>query len=359
MNEPVRMAVVGAGVIGEEHAAAIAQLRGAELVAVCDLNAEKAQRLAEQHGVGRWGTDLRAMLAEGGIDAISVATNHGSHAPNLFDAADAGVHAIVEKPLSTKLSEATAMVDAADRAGIVFGAIFQRRFFPAAQQLKAAVAAGRIGEVTTAECLAHLGRDRAYYDSADWRGSWAAEGGGALMTQAIHMLDMLLWVVGTPVEVYGRWATLKHGDYIEVEDTAVATVEFENGALATIQAITTLDPAYGFELKVRGRSGATVGIREWPELTQAKIGDWTLDGDDPREAWETTDEVRKGFPEFHRVQLQDFVDALREGRPPAVTGSEGRDALALAKAIYLADRRRMPVRWPLTAEDVAEVEALG
>jgi predicted dehydrogenase len=357
MQKTLRMAVAGAGGIGERHAEAITQLDPAELVAVCDIDAGRASALAARFGAERHGTDLSALLADGGIDAVTICSDHGSHGLLLDKCAAAGVHCIVEKPLSIRLSEATRMVETAQRAGITFGAIFQRRFFPAAQRMKAAIEAGRIGPVTSAECIAHLGRDKAYFDRADWRGTWWGEGGGALMNQAIHMVDMLQWMVGDPVEIYGRWATLKHRDYATVEDTTVATVEFASGALATIQAITTLDPAYGFRLTVHGLNGATLGLREWPELTEAINDLWTLtDEPDPREPWEFAGEERPGFPGFHRLQLQDFAQAILAGREPAVTGAEGLKALHIIKGIYLSHHRRLPVRLPLTADDIAEVE---
>jgi predicted dehydrogenase len=357
MQNSLGLAVVGAGNIGRRHAKAITELSGAHLAAVCDIDAARARALAEQHGVSRHGTSLAGMLKQGGIDAVTICTDHGSHRRLLEICAASGVHCIVEKPLSIRLSEAMRMVETAKAAGITFGAIFQRRFVPAAQRMKAAIDAGRIGRVTSAECIAHLGRDSAYFAQADWRGTWAGEGGGALMNQAIHMVDMLQWMVGDALEIYGRWATLKHGDYSNVEDTTVATVSFANGALASIQALTTLDPAYGFRLAVHGTSGATLGLREWPELTQAVTDLWTLtDQPDPREPWELTGESRPGFPMFHRMQLQDFVDAIRAGRDPAVTGAEGLKALHMIKGIYLSQHRRMPVRLPLDADAIAEVE---
>src|SRR4051812_693131 len=302
----LNVAVAGAGGIGKHHAEAIASLTGARLAAICDIDADKARALADATGAPRHGADLAEMLAEGGIDAVSICTDHGSHGKLVRTCAKAGVHCIVEKPLSIRLSDAIGMVEAVQSAGVTMGAIFQRRFFPAAQRMKAAIVAGRIGPVTSAECIAHLGRDQAYFDQADWRGTWAGEGGGALMNQAIHMVDMLQWMVGDAVEIYGRWATLKHGAYANVEDTTVAVATFANGAIASIQALTTLEPPYGFRLTVHGLSGATLGLREWPELTQAVTDLWTpTDQPDPREAWETTGESRAGFPAFHRAQLQD------------------------------------------------------
>ena len=168
--------------------------------------------------------------------------------------------------------------------------------------MHAAIDEGSIGRVTVAECIALLGRDRAYFARDAWRGTWKGEGGGALMNQAIHMIDMLLWMVGVPNEVYGRWATLKHGDYIDVEDTACAVVRFREWRLASIVATTTLESiekAPGFRLAVHGAAGILWGLSERPELTQAITDQWPFDprrrstpGRRPRAA-------NPGFPGFH------------------------------------------------------------
>lgn len=344
MSKRLRMAIIGCGGISRYHADALQALDRVDLVATCDVVEAKARRLAEDKGVPAWTGSVRELLDEVRPDAVSICTQHKAHLDPLLECAAAGVHAIVEKPLSTSVEEARRMVAAADEAGIVFSAFFQRRFFPAALRMKQAIEEGRLGRLTTAEVVAHMSRDRAYFDRDDWRGTWAGEGGGALMNQAIHLVDLLLWFMGRPVEVYGRWATLHHGEYIDVEDTAVATIEFENGALATIQASTGIDPEFGFRVAVHGTSGDTVSLLENPELTQAITDVWTFDGEEEqRLAWEREEAGHFGFPEFHRVQLADFVDAVLDGRPPLVTGAEGVTPVEVIQAIYESQRTRRPV----------------
>jgi UDP-N-acetyl-2-amino-2-deoxyglucuronate dehydrogenase len=354
MGDTLRMGVIGCGWIGGVHAEALAALPEVRLVGACDIDGSRAQALADRHGIPRVDIDGTALVRSGAVDAVTVCTPHKAHADLVCAAAEAGVHVIVEKPISTSLAEADRMIAATRAAGVTFGAIFQRRFFPAAQRMKAAIDAGRLGRLTSAQCFAHLSRDRAYFDSADWRGTWESEGGGALMNQAIHMVDMLQWLMGQPVEVYGRWATLRHGDYIDVEDTAVATVEFAGGALAVIHAVTTLDPQFGFRLAVHGTSGDTVGLRELPELTQAVTDVWTFAGEEPvRAAWERAERGRPGLPEFHGIQLRDFVRAVLEGRPPAVTGEEARTSLEIIQAVYRSQRTRQPVSLPVPVGEAA------
>ncbi|MFZ0214916.1 MAG: Gfo/Idh/MocA family oxidoreductase, partial [Candidatus Dormiibacterota bacterium] len=231
MTGTVRMGLIGCGSIGQRHADALAALDQVEFAACCDVDEGKAKETASRFGVGRTFTDPGALFRSGLVDAVTVCTPHPQHEPVLVAAAEAGIHAIVEKPLSTDLAAADRMVEAAERAGITFATIFQRRFFPASQRIRRAIDDGRLGRLTMGECFARLSRDRAYFDKDEWRGRWDTEGGGSLMNQAVHMIDLLQWYMGPVEEVYGRWATLKHGDYIEVEDTAVATLSFAGGAL--------------------------------------------------------------------------------------------------------------------------------
>lgn len=371
MSETVRMAVVGCGKIGATHAAAIDSLPGVELVAMCDRTLGKAEALAAPYPGARAYDSMDRMLAECELGAVAVATDHKNHAEPAMQAIRAGVSVIVEKPLTTSLAEAQAMVDAAQEAGVMVGAIFQRRFFPAALRMREAIVAGRLGSIVAAECIAHLGRDRSYFERDAWRGSWAGEGGGVLLNQAIHMVDMLNWMVGTPVEVYGRWATIKHGDYIDVEDVASAVVTYDNGAIATIQAVTTFENglasspsettdyrAPGFRLAVHGTAGHSVGLVESPELSQAVTELWTFDGEaEEAERWRTQESGRTGFPEFHSHQIADFVDAIRAGRPPAVTGDDALRALEIVKGVYLSQVRRTPIALPMSDEDRRAADA--
>lgn len=351
----VRTAVVGAGKIGKWHAIALSQIEGAELTAICDLNEENARAVALESSAKMVSTDLAKLIADKAIDAVSICTDHGSHLRLVEMCAAGGVHCIVEKPLSIRLSDAQRMVEVAKAAGIICGTVFQRRYFPAAQRMKAAIAGGAIGQPTIADCTAFLDRDKAYFDMADWRGTWAGEGGGVLMNQAIHMVDLLQWMMGDAVEVYGRWATLRHGDYINVEDTTAAVVTFASGALATIQATTTVRPQFGFGLSVRGTTGDTLAIREMPELTVAVQDSWTL-AEDGREPWERAGTPPSMFPDYHRAQLEDFIEAVRTGQQLAVPAEEGLKSMHIIKGIYLSQHRGRPVSLPLSQSDIAEVE---
>jgi predicted dehydrogenase len=352
---------VGCGGIGATHAKAIELLDEGELVAVCDVDVARAREIACEHAVAQVFASAEAMLDTVALDAVTIATDHKRHFAPAMAAIERNVHAIVEKPITVSLKEAHGLLKAAHAHGVKLGGVFQRRFFPAAQRMHAAIAAGRIGRITVAECIALLGRDRAYFERDAWRGTWKGEGGGALMNQAIHMIDMLLWMVGPPSEVYGSWAALKHGEYINVEDSACAVVGFENGAMATIIATTTLESvekAPGFRLAVHGAAGFTVGLKEEPELTQAVTDQWPFDPEETVRAWVASEGGKSGFPGFHADQLKDFARAILEDREPTVTAIDAVRALEVIKGVYLSQARRRPVQLPMSPEDWAEADRI-
>lgn len=372
MTDKVRVAVIGCGKIGATHAEAAATLPGVELAALYDRTLARGQELGERYpGVAVY-TSVERLLAEEDLDAVLIATAHKHHHEATLQAIDAGVAALVEKPLTTSLAQAHELVEAADAAGVRLGTVFQRRFFPAAQRMHEAISSGRLGSVVAAECRAHLGRDRTYYERDDWRGTWAGEGGGVLLAMAVHYIDMLNWLLGAPTSVYGRWATLKHGDYIDVEDVAGAVVTYTSGAIATISAMTTFENGFasepsrtvgyrapGFGLAVHGTTGHSVGLTESPELAQATTDLWTFDGEeDLVSSWRAKEGGRWSLPEFHRAQIAEFTDAIRVGRAPAITGRDGLAALEVVKGVYLSQARQAPVHLPMSGADRRDADDL-
>lgn len=365
MTDPIRVGVVGLGRFGTIHAEAAASLPGVQLAALCSRTLDKAEEAAARFPGARAYDSVESMLEQAELDAVLIATPHRQHFEPAMKAISAGVAALVEKPLTTSLAEAHELVTAAEEAGVTLGTVFQRRFVPAVQRMHRAIADGRLGRVVAAECIAHLGRDRQYYEQDDWRGTWRGEGGGALLTMAIHYIDMMNWMLGAPTSVYGRWATLKHAEYIDVEDVAGAVVTYESGAIATVQAMTTFengfasqpsaDVAYrapGFRLAVHGTAGHSAGVAESPELAQAVNDVWTFDGEEQQmAAWRAEEEGRPSVPEFHGRQIAEFLEAVRERRTPAVTGRDGLTALEVVKGVYLAQERGAAVSLPMSAAD--------
>lgn len=348
MTRTVRVGLVGCGKIARIHAQALHDLPEAEFAACCDTDEARVHTLADEHGVPDRYTDVREMLAKGDIEAVVVCAPHPVHAPLVVAAAEAGVHVLCEKPISISLADADRMIDATDRAGVKFGVIFQRRFWPASRRIRKAIDDGRLGRLTLGECSVRIWRSQEYFDSEPWRGTWKTEGGGVLMNQAVHAIDQFQWFMGPAVEVVGRYSTLRHGDYIDVEDTAVATVKFQNGALGVIQAASTFTTNLGFRVAVHGDSGAAVSVWERPEGRQGVNDVWDVPGETGQRAvWEREEQGRPGFPEFHTLQIQDFLNAIIDDRPPTVTGADARRSLETILAIYQSSRTGQPVPLPL------------
>jgi predicted dehydrogenase len=346
--EKVRTGLIGCGKIAQTHALALDELAESAWVACCDVDEGRARAMAAKYGVPRVFGDAGAMLGSGTVDAVLVCTPHPAHAPVVVAAAEAGVHVLCEKPISDKLFEADRMVAASERAGITFSVIFQRRWWPSAQRIRRAIDEDKLGQLTLGECVSKLWRSADYFASDPWRGRWATEGGGVLMNQAVHAIDQFQWFMGPAVEVVGRYATLRHGSSIDVEDTAVATVVFASGALGTILGATTIDPGFGFRVTVHGATGATASVWENPEGTQGVNDVWTVPGEESlRAEWAREDAGQPGFPGFHKLQIQDFLQAVRDDRPPAVTGAEAVKSLEIIQAIYESSRTGQPVRLPM------------
>lgn len=346
----VRMALIGCGKIAAIHALALDTLPGSDFVACCDRDVGRAEAMAARHNVPHVFTDAEELFDSGLVDAALVCTPHPAHEPVVVAAAGAGIHVLCEKPLATTIGAADRMIAATARAGVTFGVIFQRRFWPAAQRIRAAIDSGKIGKITLGECTVRLWRGPEYFAQDPWRGTWATEGGGILMNQAVHSIDHFQWFMGRAVEVTGRIATLRHGAYIDVEDTAVATIVFENGALGVIQASSTFQPAFGFRVAIHGDTGATAGLWERNEGELGVNDIWTIDGETTmRDKWLAEDDGVKGFPQFHLLQIEDFIQAVLDDRAPAVTGADARKSLEIILAIYESSRTGQPVTLPLRA----------
>lgn len=347
----LKVGVVGCGAISRNHLEAFATADGADVVVVCDIHPERSRETAEQFGVPHSVSTVDDLLAHD-LDIISVCTPHPNHEEVVLAAAAAGVHVLCEKPISVDLDAARRMTAACDAAGVKLGVLFQRRFWPEAQQMKADLVADRLGEPILGQCTVLLHRDPTYYSATTWRGTWASDGGGVLMTQAVHYIDLLIWMLGDPVEVSGKMATFRHD--IEVEDSAVATVTFASGALATINATTAADTALGARVQVTASSGATRAILEFPEGTDgrtvlnAEQGTITTSTDYPSDLVANADlrTINGALIPHHTAQVIEFVDAVHHDRDPAVTGLDATRSLAVLLAVYESSRTGAPVHLP-------------
>ena len=355
--QPLRFGVVGCGKVAMIHAAALRAVPGAAFVAACDVDRGRAEAFAAKHG-GRPFADVTTMLREGGVEAVIVGTPHPRHAEAAVAAAGAGVHVLVEKPMAATIADCDAMLAAAARTGVTLGVISQRRFFEPVRRIKAAIDAGKIGRPALGLFLMYSWRDPAYYASDPWRGKWDAEGGGVLVNQSPHQLDILLWLMGPAAEVSGYWANANHAT-VEVGDTAVASVRFANGGLGSIITSVSQRPGIYTKVHVHGTSGASVGVETdhgasfvagVSGITEPPLNDlWTVPGEEHKLA-EYVAEDRAAFSmidattHYHALQIRDFVEAIREGRPPLVTARDGRAVVELFTAIYRSAREGRPVR---------------
>jgi UDP-N-acetyl-2-amino-2-deoxyglucuronate dehydrogenase len=342
----IRFGIIGAGVAGRYHAQAIAQTPGARLIAVCAGHPERAAALASTFNA-RVEPDVAALLACDDIDAVCICTPSGQHAEQGIAAAKAGKHVLVEKPLAITLADADALIDACRTAGVHLGVALQRRTDPDFCAAREAIAAGALGRPILGVVTIPYLRTQTYYDSAAWRGTWALDGGGALMNQGIHLVDLLIWLMGDEVvEVQAHTATLAHT--IEVEDCASATLRFAGGALGAIAATTAAAPGFPHRVEVYGAQG---GIQIEGETIVRRE---TTGRPPPASLHITSGSGRQeagagAYPTGisaigHTRIMGDFVAAIRECRQPLVSGSEARRALAVVLAIYESAREGKPVR---------------
>lgn len=326
--------LVGIGMIAGVQAEAIKRLSTTRLVAVCTRDARRAKEFAAQYGVTPY-TDYQKFLAHPELDLVSVCTPSGTHADLGIEAAAAGRHVLVEKPIEVNLARADALIEACDRHGVKLGVIFQSRFLPSVQAIREAVEGGRLGRLMLADAFVKWFREPQYYAPGSWHGTLALDGGGALINQAIHTVDLLRWIVG-PVERVGAFKGALRYPHLEGEDTLVASLRFANGALGMIEAATSAKPGFKRRLELSGERGTII-------LEGDSIATWAVDGEEPPPL--VSEQLTDGSAnpaaiscEGHRRQIAEMVEAIAADRPPLLDGREGRKSLQLVEAIYAAAR---------------------
>jgi predicted dehydrogenase len=248
--------IIGCGMIANFHAKAIADVRGTKLVACFDNFPASADRFAKANGCRAYHS-LDEMLADPEVNIVTIGTPSGAHMEPAVAAANAGKHVIVEKPLEITLKRCDAIIEACERNNVKLSAIFPSRFHDSSRKMKKAIDSGRFGTLTMGDSYVKWFRTQEYYDSGAWRGTWEFDGGGALMNQAIHSVDLLTWLMGPVVEITAHTSTLAH-ERIAVEDVAVATLKFANGALGVIEASTAAYPGYLKRIEISGSQGTAV-----------------------------------------------------------------------------------------------------
>jgi UDP-N-acetyl-2-amino-2-deoxyglucuronate dehydrogenase len=353
------MALVGAGVIGNHHGLVMSDLADhVELVAVVDISADKAEKLSAERG-GQAFTSLTEALAAVDIDVVVVCTPTGRHGEVAIEALEAGKHVIIEKPAETTVAKTDQIIGAQRRAGTQVAVISQHRFDQSTEIALNAISKGELGRLTTGIASIDWWRGQSYYDSGDWRGTWELDGGGALMNQGVHTVDLLVATMGRPVEVFAYTGTLAH-ERIEVEDAAVAVVRFESGALGVLHATTAAYPGLSARLQVHGDRGSIVidndfltFIHTTPQGSEAEDKSYGSASDSinqvddytgAQEAGATTGSNPGGLsPLAHRRQYENFLAALAGEEPLRVDLETNRQSIAVISGVYESARTGKPV----------------
>lgn len=345
--------IVGCGMISRFHARAIADVAGAKLVACCDTRAEASERFAAEYGCKGYAS-LDEMLADDAVSVVTITTPSGSHMDPAVAAAQAGKHVLVEKPLEVTLKRCDRIIHECEHHGVQLGTIFQSRFHDSSLQLKKAVDEGRFGRLTMGDAYVKWWRSQEYYDSGAWRGTWEGDGGGALMNQGIHSVDLLTWLMGPVLEIQALTALLAH-QRIEVEDTAVATLRFANGALGVIEAATSVYPGYLKRIEIHGTGGSAVleeeDLKAWDFAKHRRGDEAILDQMKKHKSsgGGASDPAAIGH-HGHAMVFRDFLEAIRDGRPPAVDGHEGRRSVEIILGVYKSAQTGKAVRLPLKTD---------
>jgi predicted dehydrogenase len=354
--------LIGCGKVGDTHAQALSNLDESQMMAVYDPDATRAEAFASRYGCQAY-THLESLLHSGEVQMASICTPHPTHVELALACARAGVHALVEKPMAVDLSGCNQMIAAADRAGTRLGVVSQRRLYEPVQRIREAIVEGKIGRPILATLTVLGWRDEPYYRSDPWRGKWATEGGGVMLTQTTHQIDIFQWLMGPISELFGYWGNLNH-PYIEVEDTAIAVIRFRSGALGTITLSNSQKPGLFAKIHVHGDNGASVGVQTdggspfisgVTTAVDPPLNDlWTVPGEEAMLAkWQAEDRARcdriNPMTYYHRLQIQDFLQAILHNRPPLIDGREGRKPVEIFTAVYRSQRDRQPVHFPLDA----------
>jgi UDP-N-acetyl-2-amino-2-deoxyglucuronate dehydrogenase len=364
MNDKLKAGIVGYGKVAGIHAAALKAISGSAFMAVCGRDEKRSQEFASKYGVKAY-NNVTEMVSKEKLDAVIICTPHPAHREPAIDALKAGASVLIEKPLASSLEDCDAMLSAAAETRKQIAMISQRRFYSPCLRLKKAIDSGKIGKPVLGTVFMFGWRDEAYYKSDPWRGSWKGEGGGVLVNQAPHQIDLLQWFMGSEIdELYGIWKNLNH-PYIEVEDTALAILKFKNGGIGNIIVSNSQKPGIYGKVHIHGDNGASVGVQTdggamfiagMTSILEPPVNDlWSVPGEDDKlKDWVKEDSdffnSIKPMEYYHRLQIEDFINALIHGRKPMVTGEEGRVTVEIFTAIYRSQRDGKAVKFPLLPE---------
>lgn len=342
--------IVGLGLIADFHAKAIQATQQGTLVACCSRSQDKADAFGQKFHCQGY-SDMRNFLAHPELEIVTICTPSGFHLEPARQAAEAGKHLIVEKPLEITLERCDQLIEICDRNHVKLAGIFQTRFYDVVRVVKETIDQRRFGTLVLGDAYVKWFRTQEYYDKGGWHGTWKLDGGGALMNQSIHAIDILQWFMG-PVESVSALTDTRGHERIEVEDLSVAALRFTNGALGVIEGSTAIYPGFSKRIEISGTQGSVI-------LEEEHLNAWTF-----TEEIEEDREIRKKFSartstvggaadpaaigfHGHQRQFEDMLEALETGRQPLVDGQEARKAVEIVLAIYQSARERKSVTLPL------------
>ncbi len=343
----LRFGIIGCGKVGDFHARALSSIRGVKLVAACNRSKARLEAFAARYGI-RGYQDAGEMIQKEHLDAVTIATPHPSHADLAVRCARMGCHVMVEKPLALTVDECDRIIRAGEERGVLIGTLVQRRNYLPCRRIRKAIAEGRLGRPVLGEAVMLGWRSREYYESDPWRGTLKGEGGGVLLSQASHQIDLLNWFMDSEVEsVCGIAANFNH-PYIEVEDSAAAVIRYKSGGMATLLASNSQNPALYGRVHVFGDNGSSAGVKTdggemfvagVSEITEPPMTDiWTVKGDGQAlEALQREDAREFAASDMitcHRMHLENFAKAIRGEEPLLADARAGREVIAIIEAIY-------------------------
>jgi UDP-N-acetyl-2-amino-2-deoxyglucuronate dehydrogenase len=357
------ISIAGCSKVAHLHAKAIQEIPDARLAGVWSRTGKTADDFASLYKTNAY-RDVSTMVSENKSDLVIICTAHPFHIGPAIEVAEAGVNVLIEKPLASSLQDCDDIITACKTNNVKLGVISQRRWYEPVRRVKDAIEAGKIGKPVLATVTMLGWRDKEYYDSGAWRGSWKKEGGGVLVNQSPHQFDILLWYMGDVDEVYGIWKNLNH-PYIEVDDTALAIVKFKSGAVGNILVSNSQKPGIHSNIHVHGENGASAGVQTdggamflpgRSGIAGPPVNDlWTIPGEEHLlKEWirQDTEIFNSCDPTvlYMKYQIEDFLAAIAGNREPSVTGEAGRRTVELFTAIYRSSRDNMPVKFPLKPE---------
>jgi predicted dehydrogenase len=347
MQDKVRIGLTGYGKVANLHAEALESLPNAELVSVCGRNRERRDQFAAKWHIASRDT-VEDMAGKDKVDAVIVTTPHPQHRDSAVAAFAAGCHALVEKPMALTVAECDEMIVAAKKAGKMLSVVAQRRWFPSCQRIRKAIDEGKLGKPSLLQLTILGWRDEAYYQSDPWRGKWDTEGGGILINQAPHQIDLMNWFMGPIQEIQGYWDNVNH-PYIEVDDSAVAAVKFKNGGMGSVLVSNSQKPGIYAKVHVHGSSAASAGVQTdggamfiagMTSIIEPPLNDlWTIPGEEKLlDRYRAEDEAFfktiNATVYFFTLQLGEFCNAILNNTAPPTTGEDGRETVKFIETMY-------------------------